>query len=161
MEKDAQIAENRQIIGLFLQTRDLFMNIKRKELRKYGVTFEEATVLLHIKILGEEATPVELSRWLLRKHHSITGLLSRMEKKGLILRNKDLKKKNMIRVSMTEKGQKLYQNAKTEDSLYRIIDLLSIAQKRHFVRCLNIMRNEALKELRIEDKPPVPTQSIP
>ena len=81
------------------------------------MTFEESTILIHIDKLGKKATPVELSRQLLRKHHSITGLLLRMEKKGLIIRNKDLKRKNMIRVSMTDKGKAMFHNAKMKISL--------------------------------------------
>jgi MarR family transcriptional regulator, organic hydroperoxide resistance regulator len=156
MNKDSQSVSSHQLIVLLFQTRDLMFNVKRKELRKYGITFEELAVLIHINKLGDKATPVELSRLLLRKHHSITGLLLRMEKKGLIIRNKDLKKKNMIRVSMTEKGESLYQNTKKENSLNRMVDLLSIEQKQAMAKGLNILRDESFDILKIEDKPPLP-----
>jgi DNA-binding MarR family transcriptional regulator len=156
MHKESQVVSTHQLVGLLFQTRDLMVNIKRKELRKFGITIEESAVLIHIKKLGDKATPVELSRLLLRKHHSITGLLLRMEKKGLIVRNKDLKRKNMIRVSMTEKGEKLCQAAKKEDSLNRMIDVLSDEQKQELARYLNILRDESFDILKIEDKPPLP-----
>jgi DNA-binding MarR family transcriptional regulator len=132
------------------------LSLKRKELRKFGFTFEEAAVLIQISKLGDKATPTELSRQLLRKHHSITGLLLRMEKKGLIKRNKDLNRRNMIRVSMTEKGELLYQEAKSEDILNKMADLLSDEQKQNLSDGLNILRDKAFDILQIENKPSIP-----
>ncbi len=156
MNSDSQSISAHQLIVLLFQTRDLMLSLKRKELRKFGLTFEEAAVLIQINKLGDKTTPTELSRQLLRKHHSITGLLLRMEKKGLIKRNKDLKRKNMIRVSMTEKGEALHQEAKTEDILNKMMDLLSDKQKQDMAGCLNILRDKAFDVLQIENKPVIP-----
>lgn len=151
----SQAVSGHQLMVLLFQTRDLMLNLKRKELRKFGLTFEESTILIHIDKLGKKATPVELSRQLLRKHHSITGLLLRMEKKGLIIRNKDLKRKNMIRVSMTDKGKAMFHNAKDEDILERMAALLSDEQKKDMAAGLNVLRDEAFKILKIEKKPDI------
>jgi DNA-binding MarR family transcriptional regulator len=155
MNNGSQAVSGHQLMVLLFQTRDLMLNLKRKELRKFGLTFEESTILIHISKLGDKATPVELSRQLLRKHHSITGLLLRMEKKGLIIRNKDLKRKNMIRVSMTDKGKAMYQNVKDEDILEKMADLLSDKQKKDVAAGLNVLRDEAFKILKIENKPEI------
>jgi DNA-binding MarR family transcriptional regulator len=145
-----------QLLVLLFQTRDLMLSLKRKELRKFGSTVEEATMLIHISKLGDKATPTELSRQLLRKHHSITGILLRMEKKGLIKRNKDLKRKNMIRVSMTEKGEAIYRNANNEDVLEKLVDILSDKQKQDMASYLNILRDKAFDLLGVENKPEIP-----
>lgn len=156
MNKASQGVSDHQLIVLLLQTRDLMLSLKRKELRKYGSTVEEATMLIHIGKLGDKATPTELSRQLLRKHHSITGILLRMEKKGLIKRNKDLKRKNMIRVSMTEKGESIYQEVKSEDVLDKLVDILSDKQKQEMAGYLNILRDKAFDILGVENKPEIP-----
>ena len=156
MNSNSQAVSDHQLIVLLFQTRDLMLSLKRKELRKFGITFEEAAVLIQIRKLGDKATPTELSRQLLRKHHSITGLLLRMEKKGLIKRNKDLKRKNMIRVSMTEKGEALYQDAKREDVLDKLVDILSDKQKQDMANYLNILRDKAFDILGVENKPEIP-----
>lgn len=156
MNSASQGVSDHQLLVLLFQTRDLMLSLKRKELRKFGSTVEEATMLIHISKLGDKATPTELSRQLLRKHHSITGILLRMEKKGLIKRNKDLKRKNMIRVSMTEKGEAIYQNAKREDVLEKLADILSDKQKQEMAGYLNILRDEAFDLLGIENKPEIP-----
>jgi DNA-binding MarR family transcriptional regulator len=156
MNSTSKAVSDHQLLVLLFQTRDLMLSLKRKELRKFGSTVEEATMLIHISKLGDKATPTELSRQLLRKHHSITGILLRMEKKGLIKRNKDLKRKNMIRVSMTEKGEAIYQNAKREDVLEKLADILSDKQKQEMAGYLNILRDEAFDLLGIENKPEIP-----
>jgi DNA-binding MarR family transcriptional regulator len=156
MNSASQAISDHQLLVLLFQTRDLMLSLKRKELRKFGSTVEEATMLIHISKLGDKATPTELSRQLLRKHHSITGILLRMEKKGLIKRNKDLKRKNMIRVSMTEKGEAVYQNAKKEDVLDRLVDILSDKQKQDMANYLNILRDKAFDLLGTENKPEIP-----
>jgi DNA-binding MarR family transcriptional regulator len=156
MNKASQGVSDHQLIVLLLQTRDLMLSLKRKELRNYGSTVEVSTMLLHIGKLGDKATPTELSRQLLRKHHSITGILLRMEKKGLIKRNKDLKRKNMIRVSMTEKGEAIYQEVKSEDVLDKLVDILSDKQKQEMAGYLNILRDKAFDILGVENKPEIP-----
>jgi DNA-binding MarR family transcriptional regulator len=156
MNNASQIVSDHQLLVLLFQTRDLMISLKRKELRKSGLTFEEASILIQINKLGDKTTPTELSRQLLRKHHSITGLLLRMEKKGLIIRNKDLKRKNMIRVSMTEKGEALYQEAKNEDVLEQLMDSLPDKQKKELAACLNILRDKTFDILKIENKPEIP-----
>jgi DNA-binding MarR family transcriptional regulator len=79
-----------------------------------------------------------------------------MEKKGLIVRNKDLRRKNMIRVSMTEKGEELYKKVYKEDSLERMVDSLTEEQKQSLWQHLNILRDKSLEGLKIEQKPPLP-----
>jgi DNA-binding MarR family transcriptional regulator len=44
-----------------------------------------------------------------REPHTITKLLHRMEKVGLVTKTNDLEKKNMVGVSITEKGQQAYE----------------------------------------------------
>ena len=156
MDSKSQKFSSHQLLVLLFQTRDLMLNLKRKELRKFGLTFEEATILLYIKRLKDKTTPVELSRQLLRKHHSVTGLLLRMEKKGLIVRNKDLMRKNMIRVSMTEKGEELYKKVYKEDSLEKMVDSLTEEQRQSLWEHLNILRDKSLEGLKIKEKPPLP-----
>jgi MarR family transcriptional regulator for hemolysin len=86
------------------QTRHLLFRARQKELDGYNISVRQAAVLFVVEATGEQATPVEISRRLLRRHHTITGILSRMEKEGLVRKTKDLERKNLIRVSLTEKG---------------------------------------------------------
>ena len=95
---------------LILHVRRAMRKIRAKELWQYGITPEESAVLVAVKGIGDEATPARIARRLLREPHSISTLLSRMEKKGLVRKDKDLERKNLVRVTLTERGLKLISN---------------------------------------------------
>ncbi|MFC2039631.1 MarR family winged helix-turn-helix transcriptional regulator [Chloroflexota bacterium] len=71
----------------------------------YGITPAEAGVLIAVHNIGHDATLTKISKWLMKKPHTTSALLSRMEKRGLVHRLKDMEYKNFVRVELTEKGQ--------------------------------------------------------
>jgi len=79
------------------------------ELEQMGVTTIQADVLHVLKTSTEPVTPAMLSRWLYREPHSISGLINRMEEQGLVRKSKDLRKKNMVRVTLTKEGEQAYE----------------------------------------------------
>jgi len=73
--------------------------------------------LFVVQSTRERATPSEISRWLLREPHSTSGLITRMEKDGLVTKVDDLERKNMLRVAMTEKGREAYEKSTDRESI--------------------------------------------
>jgi len=111
---------------LLFRTRDLLFKTRVRELRQVvGVTEAEAGVLSCISLLGGSATPTEISRYIVREPHSVSALLSRMEKNGLIMKVNDLSRKNLIRALMTDKGKRQYTYIEKRDSIHKIMALLS------------------------------------
>ena len=96
---------------LILHMRRAMFKARSKELLQYGITTAEAAALFVIHVNDNKVTPTEISRWLLRESHSTSCLLARMEKDGLISRTKDLDRKNLVRVTMTEKGHQILNKA--------------------------------------------------
>lgn len=141
---------------LLLQAKDMVFKVREKELSQYSLSPEQAAVLFIIQTIGETATPADISRWLLRKHHTVSGVLSRMEKKGLLRRTKDLARKNMIRVTLTEKGRQAYYQASRMESIYDIMSSLSEEEHQQLSSYLQTLRARALKELGMDQKPPFP-----
>jgi DNA-binding MarR family transcriptional regulator len=88
-----------------------------KELNKYNLPVRQSTILMVLDALGENSIPAEISRWVFREQHSISDFLKRMERDGLIRRAKDLDRKNMIRVTITEKGREAVHNTKKMESI--------------------------------------------
>ena len=130
--------------------------LRQKELNRYGMSTPEAGVLFAIKANGKEATHTELSRWMSREPHSVFGLVERMEKKGFVTRNKDLDRKNLVRLAMTEKGRQAYSASIKRESIHRTFSCLSKKESRQLVSCLEKLRDRALQELGIENKPSFP-----
>ncbi len=141
---------------LLKQAKDMVFKATQKELRQYGITPEEAAVLSVVQFLDNKATPAEISRWLLRESHTVSGILSRMEKKGLIRKTKDLDRKNLVRVTLTDKGQQAYYQSTKIESIGKIMSCLSEEECQKLISCLKTLRDRALKELGIDTKPPFP-----
>ena len=92
---------------------------KKGRFAAYEMSPAQAATLRSVANLKEIATPAEISRWLMRKPHTITHLLNRMEKCGQIKKVKDLKRKNQIRIALTEKGKRDYDRIKKAEFTHR------------------------------------------
>lgn len=137
---------------LLQQTSDILFEARENELREHGFTAMHAAALLVIKSIGDKATPAQISRWMVRKPHSISGLLSRMERIGLIRKTKDMHKKNLVRVSVTEKGEAAYKLAMKRKMIQKVMSSLSAEQRKHLTGALEILRTKGLREMGIDPK---------
>lgn len=141
---------------LIVHMRRAMYKARAKELFQYGITPEEAAVLFIVKAIGRQATPAEISRWLLREPHSTSGLINRMEKKRLIRKVKDLKRKNMVRVAITEKGQQSYTQSSKRGSVHRIMSALDGDECQQMWKYVRKLRDKAFEEIGVVRKPPFP-----
>jgi len=141
---------------LLLQARRAMYKVRSRELHKYGVTPEESAVLLVVNTIGDTATPAEISRWILREPHSTSGLLERMRKKGLIDKSKDLDRKNLVRVVLTDKGRKALQDSSGRESVYKILSYLSLEERQQMTSLLIKLREAAFEELGTFEVPSFP-----
>lgn len=134
-----------EIWVLLHQAKDAAFKAREKELSQYGISNREAAVLFIIQAIGGKAIPAEISRWLFREHHTVTALLSRMEKKGLITKAKDSHRKNLWEVSLAEKGQNAYRQSIKRESIHMAMSVLSENERRLLRTCLKKVRDQALK----------------
>ena len=77
---------------------------------KYGLTTEQWGVLTSIKSRGP-LRPTDLASILERSTNSISMLVDRMVKAGLVRRTRDRKDRRVVTVSMTSKGEKAVEPA--------------------------------------------------
>ena len=111
MNEDLLI-DNDLILWLLLhQTKDSVLKARGEELSKFGISTAESRVLFVLNANSNNVTPAEIARWTLRKNHTVSALLDRMIKKGLITKVRDLNRKNVWRVSLTEKGRDAYRQS--------------------------------------------------
>jgi len=151
------IDEYYEIWVLLSQTREAMYQARSKELKPYKVTPRNAAVLNIIAMIGDRATPTEMSRWLFRKRHSMTEMIDRMERHGLVKKSKDLDRKNMVRVTLTEKGWKLHHIAfKQNDVIGKIVTSLPDEKRRQLRSFLQTLRDHATKECGVKDTLPFP-----
>jgi len=138
------------------QTREAIYKARQRELKQYNITPRQAAILFSIETLNNNATPAEISRRLLREPHTVSELLSRMERRGLVRRVKDLDRKNMVRIVLTEKGREAYSQSTKRDSIHRIMSSLSKRGRQEFTSYLKTLRDTALQERGMDGEPHSP-----
>ena len=158
MENSVTIERERQLFLLLRQTYTLIYQAIEADLRESGcVPYTQASVLFVLKTIGEPATPTEISRWLLREKHTVSELLSRMEKQGLVSKTKDLKRKNLVRVTLTDKGEEsLCHGMMEERAIRKIMSCLSNEEQDSLRGHLEKLRSKALEEPKIRYRLPMP-----
>lgn len=120
--------------------------VRQKELKQHGLNVVRYNVLYYLQSMGSQPTPAEISRWIFRRPHTISGLLDRMEREGLVERTKDKNRKNMIRVALTEKGREAYSNSGEMESLHKIMSSLSKKHRGQLISYLRKLRNKSLED---------------
>lgn len=148
------------IWALLHQTVDAITRAREKELKHYGIAVRQVSALFAINHLGGQATPTELARWLFRKPHTISSILNRMAREGLIEKSRDTERKNVVRVILTEKGRRAYQYSTRRESVHRIMSGLNETELERLRSYLEKLREKAFAELKVTNRPPFPPVRI-
>jgi DNA-binding MarR family transcriptional regulator len=140
------------LIAVINQTSHAWSLARTRELAKYGydLSIMRSAVLLVLKVLDNNATPTQISQWMLREPHTISALLDRMEKDGLIRRFRDMHKKNTVRVSMTEKGREAYQLSLEREAFHSLMSVLSDTEREQLRNVMTKLWLRALQEVKHE-----------
>ena len=139
-----------QLWSLIRQKRDTISKARGKELSQYGISGVQSSILFTILLIeqvGAVATPAEITRWQFREPHTISTLLTRMECEGLVSKVKDLERKNLVRVTVTEKGLRQYELARKRGSIHHLLSVLTTEERQQMSYTLRKIRDNALHDL--------------
>jgi len=125
---------------------------REMELNQFGLTHMQAAILFSLQNEGGKATLAQLSNWLLREPNSVSALINRMVKNGLVdkIRGPEDEK---IRVVITDKGRTMYEKT-SRRSISMILTSLSDKEKEQFITCLKKVRTTARNLLGVDYRPP-------
>jgi len=137
------------------QAADAMSRARQAELTPAGITTIEAATLLVIDSLGQSAMPARIAELVLRRPNSMSALLQRMEKDGLVRRSHDLARKNHVRMELTDYGEEVLEKVKPRESVHAVFGALSPEERAFLRKTLLHIRAEALDVLG-EKEPPVP-----
>lgn len=137
---------------LIKQTENAITKARENELKKYGISPEQAAALICIRSLGDRATSAEISRWLFRDESSTLVLIRRMLKQGLIIKTIDSNNKHLMKIKLTSKGFEAYENAIKFLSLYDIFESLTKEKRQQLDLLLEILRSRAFEVLGLDAK---------
>ncbi len=138
----------------------LISKARQKELYNHGVSMYHSAILDAISRLGEKATPIAISKESSRERHTVSEHLTRMEKEELIKKVKDLKKKNLIRIELTEKGYELFQKASDRESIDFIMGALTLEEQWELWTISAKLRDRAMEYLGLQANQPYPPSDL-
>jgi DNA-binding MarR family transcriptional regulator len=141
---------------LLHQARDAIYSAREKELDQYDISTRQACVLFVINAIGGKAKIAEISRWILREPHSVSGILNRMEKKGLVRKAEESGKKNRISFTITAKGKKAFSESLKRESIREIMSCLSEEEHQQLTSSMKKLRDKALTKSITIGKLPFP-----
>jgi DNA-binding MarR family transcriptional regulator len=135
------------------QTDSIVTSAVELEIKHLKMTQPQVRVQTMLSRQDKPATLEELANWTLKEFNSVSTLINRMEKKGLVKKTKingDLK----TYISLTEKGSELYHIQVTERSIHLIFNQLSSQEKKQLDSILKKVRDTTRDLLGLDYRPP-------
>ncbi len=140
------------LLTQLLQVADIFVKVRERELLPQNLSATSAAILFLVEAMGKDVTPAKISRMLLREPHSVSGILMRMEKQGLLKRTKNMERKNLIRITLTAKGESALKQAMKKEGVKHVLSKLSEEQRRQLKQSLLALKEAGMKELHLSPK---------
>ena len=148
MNESLELTENQKAF-LRLQTMTAVLDRARDlELATIGLNMPQALALYYLKTSKEPITPMKLARMMHKQPHTVSALVKRMEKQGLLTTRRDMKRKNWVRVSLTKKGEEAIKGWVTATMVPDIMGSLSKKEADALYKATQKLHNGGLKLLR-------------
>jgi DNA-binding MarR family transcriptional regulator len=131
------------------QTGDVFRTCMDKLFRKYNITTEQYEVLVSTKYLGDRVNISDIARWLRRSTNSVSMIVDRMVKAGLVRRVRDKSDRRVVWLLLTSKGENILELASPAcwETINELLSPLSYEDRRTFVSLFETVNYKALEYL--------------
>jgi len=135
---------------LIAQAKDALSKARHRDLERFNINKERRAILWSIQNDGGESRPIDIARQLFKELNSVSEMLRRMEKEGLVTRSKRSGKSSVI-VRLTKKGEEIFNQSRHNDMDKRILSILPKKRRERLALDLWSIRNQALRELGIPE----------
>ena len=134
------------------RTRALFKMCEDQIYAEYNLTTEQYTVLVAIKHIGGTARPTDIAQWIGRSTNSVSMIVDRMVKAGLLRRVRVKGDRRVVNVFITSKGENALQPATRAgwEYVWKIISPLPDEDRHTLMRLLETLQYEASSYLNPE-----------
>ena len=136
---------------LLVRTWFAILRLRQMELARFGLTVEQASILSVLRRHGW-ATAKNLEDITMRQQHSISALISRMTKSGLVRKEKRPAEKR-YRIYVTTQGKDLF-NRLTVESIKAVLSSLTAEDKKRLAWYLDALHEKVRDLLGISYRPP-------
>ena len=129
---------------LLRQVPNLVSRCEDQVFSKYGLTTERHAVLMAIRQIDGPVRPTDVARWLDLSVNSVSMIIDRMVKAGLVKRTRDRKDRRTVFLAATDKAQKAYVLASVAgwELIQEILAPLSDKDKRTLIKLLETLRDK-------------------
>jgi DNA-binding MarR family transcriptional regulator len=137
---------------LLHRVRDVLARCEDSIFSEYGITLEQFTVLGQVKGRGGPMRIIDLAKVLERGPNSVSTLVDRMVKAGLVRRTRDRRDRRTVDVTLTSKGEKALEQAIPAgwEFIQKILSPLSCEDKHALASTLEIIKCDLLGYLNPE-----------
>jgi len=121
------------ILYLYTESRRITKELARAVL----LTGPQLTVLKMLEGVGDLSLS-ELSERIRAQNSTVTGIIDRMEREGLVLRERSKEDRRVINITLTEKGSRIAREVSVEpmEVLRASLESLSVAEMRELMKIL-------------------------
>jgi len=141
------------LYALFDQTRETLFKAVELELAQYQLSAPQVKILHLLAQHNGRMTLNQLASQTVRELNSISTLISRMQKRGLVKKVKNSGDERLY-VTLTDKGKDIYENTVTEHSIFLIFGALSEKEKKQLASLLAKLQDKARALLGLDFRPP-------
>jgi DNA-binding MarR family transcriptional regulator len=136
---------------LLHRTRDVVRRCEDQVFAEYELTTEQYAVLSVMKSLGTPLRVIDLARGLEREPNSVSMMVDRMVKAGLVRRSRDRGDRRTVYLDITSKGENALKLAVPAglESIQEILSPLSDEDRRTLISLLEMVRYRALEYLQL------------
>jgi len=129
---------------LLRQVPNLVSRCEDQVFGKHGLTTERHAVLMAIRHIDAPVRPTDVARWLDLSVNSVSMIIDRMVRAGLVKRTRDRKDRRTVFLTATEKAEKAYVLASAAgwELIQEILAPLSDKDKRALIKLLEMLRDK-------------------
>jgi DNA-binding MarR family transcriptional regulator len=131
------------------RTHELLRRCEDQVFSEYNLTTEQYTVLVTIKYLDDPVRPTDVARWMGRSPNSVSMIVDRMVKAGLVRRIRDRSDRREVRLVITSKGENAIKPATLAgwEFIRKILSPLSYEDRGTLVSLNEVIKDNAFKYL--------------
>lgn len=132
------------LVFMIHRTHDMLKSCEDKVFGEHGLTTEQYAVLTAIKYLSEPVGITDIAHRLTRSINSVSMIVDRMVKAGLLKRVRDEIDRRTVFVSITSKGETLLEPATLagQEFIQKILSKVSDENKQILIRLLEMLQRE-------------------
>ena len=146
------------------QCHNLISRCEEVQFSSNNITPEQHRVLMVIRYAKDPVKPTDIARWLDRRSHSISLIIERMLRRGIVDRIRDMPDRRSVRLVITKKGDEILNQANAAgwklisellsdfsgDDLQTLIRLMSKVREKAFTY---LQPGDTMEEIKISEEP--------